>query len=458
MSKDAPHIAVIGGGPAGLRAAEVAATAGARVTVFDAKPSVGRKFLVAGKGGLNLTHSEDSGRFANRYSGPGQPAGFWAEVLREFGPAELRQWAADLGIETFQSGSGRIYPTAMKAAPLLRRWVQRLRALGVGFEMNQRWTSLTPGPPNAANLALCERKTGVPPVRDDSASSLSAHATTGWKPGVHDRQDACPPAKLPGPPWQLGFSNGNVIVADAVILALGGASWPQTGSDGGWTRILGDLGIAVHPLVAANCGWECTWPAAVLTPAEGQPLKNLHVRAGETLAIGELLVTRYGLEGGAIYQLGAALRAMPQPAIAIDFKPAHGHAQLVAKMQSVRRDFLTEARARWKLSAAAHAILARKSYADAAALAREAKHCVIALAGPRPIAEAISSAGGICWSELDSNLMLTKLPGVLVAGEMIDWEAPTGGYLLQGCFATATRAAHAALASAGVASRPTDPA
>ncbi len=398
MTHDSPSVAVIGGGPAGLRAAEVAALAGAQVTVFDGKPSVGRKFLVAGKGGLNLTHSEAPDRFASRYSGPGQPAGWWADVLTEFGPAEMCQWAAGLGIETYQASSGRIYPQAMKAAPLLRRWVERLRALGVRFEMNHRWTALVPGSPH-----------------------------------------------------RLGFSNDSVACAEAVILALGGASWPQTGSDGAWVRFLENLGIACQPLVAANCGWECAWPQEVLTTAEGRPLKNLHVGAGDALAIGELLVTRYGLEGGAIYQLGAALRAMPQPAVAIDFKPAHSHAQLVAKMESVRRDFLAEARIRWKLSAAAHAILGRQAWQDAAALAREAKHCVIALSGPRPIAEAISSAGGVCWDELDRHLMLKKLPGVFVAGEMIDWEAPTGGYLLQGCFATATRAARGALAAASKA-------
>ncbi|MEI6675814.1 MAG: TIGR03862 family flavoprotein [Verrucomicrobiota bacterium] len=389
------HIAVIGGGPAGLRAAEVAALAGARVTVFDGKPSVGRKFLVAGKGGLNLTHNESLDRFANRYSGTAQPAGWWADVLTEFGPAEMCQWTAGLGIETYQASSGRIYPQAMKAAPLLRRWVRRLRALGVRFEMNHRWTSLAPGTP-----------------------------------------------------LRLGFSNNQSACADAVILALGGASWPQTGSDGAWVQVLASLGVACHPLLAANCGWECAWPPGFLAIAEGQPLKNLHVRAGEALAIGELLVTRYGLEGGAIYQLGAALRAMPQPAIAIDFKPAHSHAQLAAKMESARRDFLAEARVRWKLSAAALAILGRQPYHDSEALAREAKHCVIALSGPRAIDEAISSAGGVCWDELDSSLMLKQIPGVFVAGEMIDWEAPTGGYLLQGCLATATRAARGALAAA----------
>ncbi len=393
MTHDLPHTAVIGGGPAGLRAAEVAALAGARVTLFDAMPSVGRKLLVAGKGGLNLTNSEDLDRFASRYAGPSQPAGLWPAMLTDFGPPAMCQWAAGLGIETFQAGSGRVYPLGMKAAPLLRSWVRRLRALGVRFEMNHRLTSLTPGQPH-----------------------------------------------------QLGFANNASSVADAVILALGGGSWPQTGSDGAWTRMFESLGIALHPLVAANCGWECAWPPDFLTIAEGLPLKNLRVSAGGVTAIGELLVTRYGLEGGAIYQLGGALRTMPQPAIEIDFKPAHTHAQLVAKMQSVRRDFLAEARVRWKLGAAACAILARKSWHDSAALASEAKQCLISLTGPRPLAEAISSAGGVCWSELDASLMLKQIPGVFVAGEMIDWEAPTGGYLLQGCFATATRAARGALA------------
>jgi predicted flavoprotein YhiN len=197
----------------------------------------------------------------------------------------------------------------------------------------------------------------------------------------------------------------------------------------------------VQPLVPANCGWEHAWPTAVLEAAEGQPLKNLHVRAGDSVAIGELLVTRYGLEGGALYQLGPALRAMAEPAIVIDFKPAHSHAQLVAKMESVRRNFLAEALVRWRLGEAAHAILARQEWTGVDALAHEVKHCRIPLSGPRPIAEAISSAGGVAWSELDDRLMLSKLPGVFVAGEMIDWEAPTGGYLMQGCFTTATRAA-----------------
>jgi uncharacterized flavoprotein (TIGR03862 family) len=250
---------------------------------------------------------------------------------------------------------------------------------------------------------------------------------------------------VPGAPYQLGIANGASATAAAVIFALGGGSWSKTGSDGGWAGIFGNLGIALNPLAPANCGWEHAWSPAVLAQAEGQPLKNIHVSAGGHAAIGELILTRYGLEGGAIYQLGAALRAMLEPAIAIDIKPTFTHAQLVAKMESVRRDFLAAARDCWKLSPPAHAILARQTWEDADSLAHEVKHCLIPLARPRPIDEAISSAGGICWSETDASLMLKKLPGLFVAGEMIDWEAPTGGYLMQGCFATATRAAKSAV-------------
>ena len=387
------QIAVIGGGPAGLRAAEVAAQAGARVTLFDGKPSVGRKFLVAGKGGLNLTHGEDFESFASRYSGPEQT---WQRLLADFDPKALRAWAAEQGVETFQATSGRVYPKALKAAPLLRRWIARMKGLGVRFEMNHRWTGLTPGKPH-----------------------------------------------------RLEFANGHTIEADAVIFALGGGSWPQTGSDGAWTRLFEKLGIHCHPLAPANCGWEHAWPPEVLAAAEGKPLKNIAVSAGSQTATGELMVTRYGIEGGAIYQLGATLRAMESPAIAIDFKPTFSHEQLVVKMESVRRNFIEEAKVRWKLSEAAHAILARKEWSDADSLAREAKHCVIPLERPRPIEEAISSAGGVCWNALDETLMLKHLPGIFIAGEMIDWEAPTGGYLMQGCFATGTRAGNSAAAWCG---------
>ncbi len=392
-------IAIIGGGPAGLRAAEVAAAGGASVALYDAKPSVGRKFLVAGRGGLNLTHAEPREKFATRYTGAEQPPDFWPSLLAEFDADALRQWAADLGVETFAATSGRVYPREMKAAPLLRRWVHRLREAGVQFALRHRWTGLRAG------------------------------------------------AR-----WQVDFQvegEPRVAEADAVILALGGGSWPETGSDGGWVSALETLGVAVAPLRSSNCGWEISWPAHVLAQVEGQPLKNITARAGETTAVGELLVTKYGLEGGAIYQLGPALRAMAEPELLIDFKPAHSVEQLVKKLGNCPRNFLAEARSRWKLSDAAFAILenlpGRAPFTSAESLAEVVKGCALRLTGPRPLAEAISSAGGVRWSELNSSLMIQRRPGIFVAGEMIDWDAPTGGYLMQGCFATGTRAAQGAL-------------
>ncbi len=395
------NLAVIGGGPAGLRAAEIAAEGGASVTLFEAKPSVGRKFLVAGRGGLNLTKSEPFERFISRYSGPHSTPERWRSLIGDFDADALRAWAAGLGVETFAASTGRVYPRELKAAPLLRRWVQRLRGLGVEFAMNRRWTGL-----------------------------------------------------LPGAPLELEFNHGESprFFADAVVLALGGGSWPQTGSDGQWTALLERHGVALTPLAPANCGWELPWPPGVLARAEGQPVKNIVARAGGVEATGELMITRYGLEGGALYALGPALRAMAAPEITLDLKPTATVEQLVAKLGPVRRDFLAEARQRWRLSEAAFAILeSRESFtpfASPLALATEAKECRLALTGPRPLAEAISTAGGVSWSgeALTEELMLRRLPGVFVAGEMIDWEAPTGGYLIQGCFATGTRAARGALA------------
>lgn len=390
--------AVVGGGPAGLRAAEVAAQGGASVTLYDAKPSVGRKFLVAGRGGLNITKSEPLDLFVRRYSGPDLPQVEIARMIGAFDPEALRTWAAGLGIETFVASTGRVYPREMKAAPLLRRWVQRLRDLGVKFEMHHRWTGIASGTALALHF--------------DSPEGLTT------------------------------------VNADAAILALGGGSWPETGSDGRWVAALQSQGIAVAPLAAANCGWEIDWPAPVLQ-LEGQPLKNIHVTAGGTVSVGELLVTSYGMEGGAIYQLGAELRAMEQPAITIDFKPASSVEQLIAKLGPVRRNFLAEARSRWRLPDAVVAILEfaapPHAFESAEGIATAVKACTLRLKQPRPIAEAISSAGGVCWNELDPHLMLKHLPGVFIAGEMIDWEAPTGGYLMQGCFATGTHAAKSAI-------------
>lgn len=347
---------------------------------------------MAGKGGLNLTHGEALDRFVSRYSGPEIPAGFWEKAVGEFDPGTLRSWAADLGVETFQATSGRVYPKALKAAPLLRRWIERLRTAGVDLKMNHRWLSLEPGAPH-----------------------------------------------------RLVFSNGESDTANAVIFALGGGSWSKTGSDGGWVDAFREMGVECNSLVPANCGWEHEWPAGVLASAEGQPLKNIHVSAAGTTVIGELMVTRYGLEGGAIYQLGAILRAMDAPAIAIDFKPTFTRDQLVAKMESVRKNFLKEAAVRWKLSEAALAILSTREYDGVESLAEAVKRFMVPLSGPRPLDEVISSAGGVRWSGLDENLMIRSLPGVFVAGEMLDWEAPTGGYLMQGCFATGTLAAKSAV-------------
>jgi len=388
------HIAIIGGGPAGLRAAEVAARGGAAVTLFESKASAGRKFLVAGRGGLNLTNTEPQERFAARYDSPGQTQPIWQSLIADFDFDALRAWAADLGVETFTASTGRIFPRGLKAAPLLRAWVRRLRELGVHFELHHRWTGLEAG----SRLRLTFEVKG----------------------------------------------EARLCEADAAILALGGGSWPETGSDGTWTAALERLGVSVAPLQPANSGWEVAWPPEVLARAEGKPLKNLVVRAGAMETAGELLVTKYGLEGGAIYQLGPALRAMREPELTIDFKPDFTVSQLVSKLG--HKDFTSEARRRWKLSEGALAILLMDGTPRSVeALAARVKSCNLRLIRPAPLAHAISTAGGVRWSELSEDLMLQGLPGVFVAGEMIDWEAPTGGYLIHGCLATGSRAGQGAL-------------
>lgn len=390
------ELCVIGGGPAGLRAAEVASAAGARVALFDAMPSVGRKFLVAGRGGLNLT--KDDPDFADRFSGPGMPAGLWSGLLAEFGPEATRAWAAGLGVETFVGSGRRVFPVGMMAAPLLRRWVARLRALGVDFFPRHRWTGAT-----GAGCRVMEFQT--------PAGSRS-------------------------------------VSAGAVVLALGGGSWPATGSDGGWVAVLEKAGVAVAPLVPANCGWEVAWPAAFLAEAEGRPLKNISIRAGSRTVTGELLISSHGLEGGAIYALAPALREMADPVVQIDLKPAFSLEGLISRMPAAKRLHLHEAGERWRLSPTARALLAhhplRDQWASVRELAAAVKAFPLRLVGPRPLAEAISSAGGVRWSEVDSGLMLRALPGIFVAGEMLDWEAPTGGYLIQGCMAAGTRAGRSA--------------
>jgi hypothetical protein len=250
--------------------------------------------------------------------------------------------------------------------------------------------------------------------------------------------------------WEVEFTTpqgGMTLQTRAIILALGGASWPQTGSDGGWVRLFADAGIAVTPLTPANCGYEVDWPPEFLAQAEGLPLKNVVVRAGGESVTGELLVTKYGLEGGALYQAGRALRTMAQPKIEIDLKPAFTVEQLAAKIRHARGTHLLDQATRaWRLSRASAALLRlRAPFASAAELAALAKAYPLTLRGPRPLEEAISTAGGVSWEELDEELMLKRCPGIFCAGEMIDWDAPTGGYLIQGCFSTATRAARGTL-------------
>ncbi len=393
-------VLVIGGGPAGLRAAEIVSAAGLTTILADRMPSVGRKFLVAGRGGLNLTHSEPLEKFVARYRDPAH----WRSLLDDFPPDALRAWATGLGIETFVGTSGRVFPSTKQAAPLLRRWIARLKTQGVEFRLRHDWC------------------------------------------GLGTLEGPCAAFETP-----LGPST---ISSRAIVLACGGASWPQTGSNGRWISLLSAAGTEIAPLTPANCGYEVDWPSAFLAEAEGQPLKNIRVQANGEWVAGELLITRYGLEGGAIYQLGHALRSSPSPAITIDLKPDFTAEQLATKLPSAAPDLLANAARAWKLSPAATALLRLTPVPSPNALAVMAKGFHLRLRGPRPIDEAISSAGGVAWSELTEDLMIRRLLGVFCAGEMIEWEAPTGGYLLQGCFATGARAARGVLSFLGKTAAP----
>lgn len=389
-------VLVIGGGPAGLRAAEVVSAAGWHTILADQMPSVGRKFLVAGRGGLNLTHSEPLAQFVHRYGGS-LPS--WASLLADFTPTDLQAWVHGLGVETFVGTSGRVFPESKQAAPLLRRWVARLREQSVLFRLRHRLTGL-------------------------------------------QRQ---------GDSWEARFSTPKgecILRASALILALGGASWPQTGSDGQWTSLLSLPGLELAPFVPANCGYEVAWSPNFLVQAEGLPLKNIAVTAEESRIEGELLVTKYGLEGGALYQLGSILRKHSSPRIEIDLKPALLADALRTRLGSkITAPASLDAAARaWRLSSAATALLGLHApFTSWDHLIQTAKSLPLTLIRPRPIEEAISSAGGVRAEGLDDFLMLRTQPGIFCAGEMLDWDAPTGGYLLQGCLATASRAARGAL-------------
>ncbi|MDH5832744.1 TIGR03862 family flavoprotein [Luteimonas kalidii] len=404
-----PHprsrVAVVGGGPAGLMAAERLRAGGVAVDLYEAKGSVGRKFLIAGKGGLNLTHSDPRTRFAARYRERAHEVGRW---LERFDADALRDWARGLGVDTYVGSSGRVFPLDRKAAPLLRGWVRRLRAQGVSVHVQHRWTGW------AADGALCF-DTPHGPVR---------------------------------------------VRADAVVLALGGASWPQLGSDGAWVPVLAAEGVEVAPLRPANCGFEVDWSPHFAQRHAGAPLKPvvLHWVAGDGSAQqlqGECVVAGYGLEGSLIYAVSATLRERIEREghadIALDLVPGRDPAALRAALARPRGGrSLSE---HLRRAAAVHGVkagllrevLGADELHDPDRVGAALTRLPLRLRRPRPVAEAISTAGGVRLEALDDGLMLRTRPGTFVAGEMLDWEAPTGGYLLTACFASGRVAADGVL-------------
>lgn len=399
------HVAIVGGGPAGLIAAEVLGRSGVSVTIYDRMPSAGRKFLMAGRGGLNLTHSEDLERFVTRY---GQARPHLQPLIETFRPGDLRAWCEDLGQETFVGSSGRVFPKVLKASPLLRAWLARIESLG-------------------GRLAL-------------------RHCWQGW-----DQEERL---VFTGP------GGGTVRdKPDATILALGGASWPRLGSDGGWARILSGRGIALTPFRPANMGFTLPWSELLRSRFEGEPLKRIALTFEGMSVRGEAVITADGIEGGAIYALSARLRDAVErqgsATLALDLRPDLSHEALAKRLDAPRKGqsastFLRKAAG---LSPLGIALLRETSPtlpASSEALARLIKAVPLTLTGFNPLERAISSAGGVLFSEVDEHLMLRRLPGVFVAGEMLDWEAPTGGYLLQATFATGIAAAKGVLIRLGL--------
>ncbi len=404
MSSTQNNIAIIGAGPAGLMAAEVLAQGGAGVTVYDAMPSAGRKLLMAGRGGLNLTHSEALPEFLTRY-GEAQPR--LACAITAFPPAALRDWSEALGQPTFVGSSGRVFPTAFKASPLLRAWLRRLDAIGVRVTLRRRWTGW------------------------NDAGQLLFQAPDGER----------------------------LVDARATVLALGGASWPRLGSNGSWVETLAEREIAISPLRPANCGFTVAWSEIFRDRFEGQPLKGVSLSFGSHTVRGEAVITRAGLEGGAIYALSANLREAiartGQATLHLALRPDLEVQDLMAQLSKPRgrqslSNFLRKAA---HLSPAAIGLLQETAIASgvslsslsSASLAGLINAVPIRLDGVAPITRAISTAGGISFDELDADFMIRRLPGVFAAGEMLDWEAPTGGYLLQAAFATGAAAGKGAL-------------
>ncbi|WP_309644825.1 TIGR03862 family flavoprotein [Phenylobacterium sp.] len=389
----ATDVEIIGGGPAGLMAAEVLSAAGLSVTVHDRMPSLGRKFLMAGRGGLNLTHSEELSPFVERY---GMRAETLRPLLEAYPPQALIDWAKGLGQEIFVGSSGRVFPEALKASPLLRAWLTRLEGQGVKFRPRHEWT--------------------------------------GWNAA-----------------GDLTFSDGETSRPRATILALGGASWPKLGSDGGWTRLL--EGVEIAPLRAANVGFQAAWSDVFRQECAGTPLKALALRFGERNVRGEVMLTSGGVEGGAIYALSADLRDAIQAdgsaTLEIDLRPDLPSQRLATRIAAAGPgQSLTNVLRKAGLNPAEIGLLREAGHVpkEPSSLARRIKSVPLRLTAPQSLDRAISTAGGVTFEALDEALMLRARPGVFVAGEMLDWEAPTGGYLLQACFATGVAAARGAMA------------
>lgn len=394
------NIAIIGAGPAGLHAAEVLATAGQSVTVYDRKASVGRKFLMAGRGGLNLTHSEDFEIFKTRY---GAAQGRLSPMLNRFTPENLRTWCEQHGEPTFIGSSGRIFPKSFKASPLLRSWISHLNQIGVQFELNKKWTAWDNG-----HITFVDKE---------------------------NRLDTVNPA--------------------ATLLALGGASWPNLGSDGSWVEILQKHHVKITPLRPANCGFTVAWSPVFIEKFAGQPLKTITLSCAGHAVPGELMINRNGIEGGAIYALSSVIRTAienhGETILNIDLRPALGIPAIMEKLAATRgRNSLSNhLQKTLNLSPAAIGLL-REVDRDIQNLPLEKlagliKSAPIKVTAAFPIERAISTAGGIAFDALDQDLMIKNMPGVFAAGEMLDWEAPTGGYLLQAAFATGHAAAEGIL-------------
>ena len=402
-------VAVIGGGPAGLMAAEVLIEAGLKVDLYDAMPSVGRKFLMAGKGGMNISHAEPYDKFLSRY---GHRIPYIEPILDKFTPQTLRGWLQNLGIETFIGSSGRIFPTDMKAAPLLRAWLHRLRGAGVNFHMRHRWLGWN---------------------EEDESAVLNFATPEGERKAK----------------------------ADAVVLALGGGSWARLGSTGAWVPLLTQRGVLVNPLKPSNCGFDVVWSDYFRNRFSGQPLKSVCVSFSNAEGInvrqlGEFVITENGVEGGLIYSLSAQLRdeiaARGFAVIHLDLLPDNGLPLLIGKMSQPqgKHSMANHLRKRVGIDGVKagllREIISASDFKDPGLLCCAIKALPIKLTATRPIDEAISTAGGVAFEELDEHLMIRSMPGVFCAGEMLDWEAPTGGYLLTNCFATGRMAGLGVLA------------